>query len=122
MTDVNIKADKLLTDKEAAAYLGVARQTVAAAPTIVVRAHGDGGAHECYSNKRSGRCILILNHLRTIKSLYAPSIQFFQNILLEYWILVLQVCPTERRFIDRLWIIVERFPRSGACAQGTRNE
>ncbi len=34
----------------------------------------------------------------------------------------MQVCATERRLIDRLWIRVKRLPRSGTCAQGTRNE
>ncbi len=86
------------------------RRRIASTPTIVVCAHGNSGANERYGNKRSGCRILILDHLWAIKSLNATSIQFFQNILLEYWILALQVCPTERRLIDRLRISVERFP------------
>ena len=93
-----------------------------AASAIVVRTHGDCGPDQSDSNQGRGSCVLISHHLRTLIELHAPPAEFFGQVLLERWILALQVRATERRLIDRLRIGVKCFPRSGACAQGARDE
>jgi hypothetical protein len=93
-----------------------------AAPTIVVRTHCDCGPDHSDSNQGSCRRILIPHHLRTLIELHAPPTELFSQVLLKDWILTLQVRATERRLIDRLRIRVKRLARSGACAQGARNE
>ena len=93
-----------------------------AGPAIVVCTDCDCRADQRYSNQ--GRCcsILVPHHFRTLIELHTPPAEFFGEVLLECWILALQVSAAERRLIDRLWIGVECLARCGACAQGTRNE
>jgi len=87
-----------------------------AAPAIVICANSDGRADERDSNQSRGRRILISHHFWALIELYAPPAEFLREILLECWILALQVRTAESRFIDRLRVSIECFARSGACA------
>lgn len=93
-----------------------------AAPAIVVGTNSDCRPDQRHSNQSRGCSILVPHHLWTLIELHAPPAEFVGEVLLKCWILALQVCATERRLIDRLWIGVECLARRGACAQGTRNE
>lgn len=62
-----------------------------AAPTIVVRTHCDCGPDHSDSNQGSCRRILIPHHFRTLIDLHASSAEFPRQVLLERWILALQV-------------------------------
>lgn len=98
------------------------RRRIATTPTIVICTHGYSSSYQRHGNQSRSCCILVLYHLRAIECLNPAAIQFSQDILLEDRILILKICPTERRLIDRFRIGVKCLARSGACAQGARNE
>ena len=65
-----------------------------AAPTIVIGAHSDCRPDQRDSNQSRGRRILVSHHFRTLIELHVPAAEFFGEVLLECWILALQVSAT----------------------------
>lgn len=93
-----------------------------AASAIVVGADSYRRSDQRNGNQRRRRGVLVPNHFRTLIELHASPAEFLRELLLECWILALQICTAERWFINRLRISVERFARGGACAQGARDQ
>ncbi len=92
------------------------------ASAIVVGADSHRSSDQCNGNQSRRRGVLVPHHFRALIELHASPAEFLRELLLECWILALQVRAAERWFVDRLRISVESFARGGARAQGARNE
>lgn len=106
--------------------IGVAVPRIAscwvAASAIIVCADSHRRADQRNGNQRRRRGVLVPHHFRALIELHASPAEFLRELLLECWILALQVRAAERWFVDRLRVSVERFARGCARAQGARNE
>lgn len=71
-----------------------------ASPAIVVGADRHRRSDQRNGDQRRRRGVLVPHHFRTLIELHAPPAEFFGQVLLERWILALQVRSTERRLID----------------------